>query len=269
MRVQVPSYVQQPSSRIPNATVISNIIATLQGSTEPNRVYVVSGHYDSRVTDVLNFIDDSPGADDDGSGVAVSMELARIMATHKPAATIVFAAVAGEEQGLFGSDFQAQQLLEAGADVQGMLDNDIVGSPTADDGVTTDPFNIRMFAQGIPPTENLAQITDRVDVGGENDVPARELGRFVTEVASNSATQMNSRSSSSTEPYRRLDAHFVSSNDLSSRSFSARWRPPFLSFPWISGRPLHRTTRELCAPASGRTCRGRCPIRRSCRVLRL
>ncbi|KAF9005171.1 aminopeptidase [Cyathus striatus] len=190
MTVTVPSYVQQPASGIPNATVISNIVATLKGTTDPNRTYVLSGHYDSRVTDIMNFMDDSPGADDDASGVAIAMELARIMAQHKPAATIIFTAVAGEEQGLFGANFLATSLKQAGVDVQGMLNNDIVGSPTADDG-TKDPGDIRMFAQGIPPTESLAQITSRATVGGENDVPARQLGRFVAEVSQNAVTGMS------------------------------------------------------------------------------
>ena len=95
MTVEKQSYVQQPASRIPTATTITNVVATLRGSTDPDRVYVVSGHYDSRVTDVMDFTSDAPGADDDASGVAVSMELARVMATHRPEATIVFAAVAG------------------------------------------------------------------------------------------------------------------------------------------------------------------------------
>ncbi|KAK0220820.1 aminopeptidase [Armillaria nabsnona] len=189
MTVTVPSYIQEPASSIPTSTVISNIIATLRGSSDPGRVYVVSGHYDSRNTNVDNFVDDAPGADDDGSGVAVSMELARVMASHHPAATIMFAVVAGEEQGLYGSNFMAEQLKNASVDVQGMLDNDIVGSSTADDG-TKDPFNIRMFVQGIPPTETSSQVTARVSVGGESDTPARELGRFVTEVASNDVTNM-------------------------------------------------------------------------------
>ncbi|KAK0214363.1 Zn-dependent exopeptidase [Armillaria fumosa] len=190
MTVTVPSYIQEPASSIPTSTVISNIIATLRGSSDPGRVYVVSGHYDSRVTNVDNFEDDSPGADDDGSGVAVSMELARVMATHFPAATIMFAAVAGEEQGLYGSNFMAEQLKNASMDVQGMLDNDIVGSSTADDG-TTDPFNIRLFVQGIPPTDTLSEVTARVHVGGDSDTPARELGRFVTEIGSNDVTNMS------------------------------------------------------------------------------
>ncbi|KAJ7472162.1 Zn-dependent exopeptidase [Mycena latifolia] len=190
MTVAVPSYLQAVSGSIIQPTVISNVVATLKGSTDPNRIYIVSGHYDSRVSIVTNFVDDSPGADDDASGVAVAMELARVMATHSPAATIMFVAVAGEEQGLFGSTFMANTLANASANVEGMLNNDIVGSSTADDG-TTDPFNIRMFTQGIPSSETLAEITSRVDIGAENDSPIRQLGRFVVEVSSNAITQMN------------------------------------------------------------------------------
>ncbi|KAJ7748744.1 peptidase M28 [Mycena maculata] len=192
MTVEVPSYLQTVSGAIIQDTVISNVVATLKGSIDPERIYIVSGHYDSRVTNVSNFLSDSPGADDDGSGVAVAMELARVMATHRPAATIMFAAVAvaGEEQGLFGSTFMADTLANASADIQGMLNNDIVGSSTADDG-TKDPFDIRMFAQSIPPTETLSDIESRVSIGAENDSPIRQLGRFVVEVASNAVTQMN------------------------------------------------------------------------------
>jgi len=193
MTVDVPSYIQQPSSRIPNATVISNIVATLKGSKEPGRVYVVSGHYDSRVTDVLNFIDDAPGADDDGSGVAVSMELARVMATHQPAATIMFAVVAGEEQGLFGSNFMATTLAQNRVDVQGMLDNDIVGSSTADDG-TKDPTDIRLFVSGLPQNNTAQQNLNLASIGGENDSPSHQLGRFVAEVAQNAVTGLNGES---------------------------------------------------------------------------
>ncbi|KAJ8520263.1 hypothetical protein ONZ45_g2895 [Pleurotus djamor] len=187
MTVTVPSYIQVPASRIPTNTVISDIVATLRGSSEPNRVYVISGHYDSRNTDVMNFVDDAPGANDDASGVAVVIELARVMATHRPAATIVFAAVAGEEQGLFGANFLAQTLVDSGVEVQGMLNNDIVGSSTADDG-TRDPFVVRMFAQGPQTTD--PQLSQRLSVGGENDTPARQLGRFVSEVSTNSAIGM-------------------------------------------------------------------------------
>jgi hypothetical protein len=191
MTVDVPSYIQPVASRIPVPTRISDVRATLQGSTEPDRIYVVSGHYDSRVTDVLNSTSDAPGADDDASGVAVSMELARVMARRRPRATLVFLAVAGEEQGLYGSNFIASQYKAAGADIRGMLNNDIVGSSTADDG-TRDRHSVRLFAEGLlnPPTaDDLA----RISIGGENDSPAREMGRFVSEVATRHVTGMEVR----------------------------------------------------------------------------
>src|SRR5262245_37891372 len=128
MTVEKQSYLQEPGVRIPVPTVITNVIATLHGSEQSNRTYVISGHYDSRVTDVMNFTSDAPGADDDASGVAVSLELARVFATHQPRATLVFAAVAGEEQNLYGSTHMAQTFLDGGTDVQGMFTNDIVGS---------------------------------------------------------------------------------------------------------------------------------------------
>jgi len=168
------------------------VLATLRGSTEPNRVYVVSGHYDSRVTDVMDSTSDSPGADDDASGVAVSLELARVMATRRPGATLVFAAVAGEEQGLYGSDNMAEQFRTSGVDLQAMFTNDIVGSPKADDGVR-DPRSVRLFAEGVPTDETPEVAATRRSVGGENDSPARQLSRFVTEVAGRATTGMNVR----------------------------------------------------------------------------
>jgi hypothetical protein len=112
------------------------------------------------------------------------------MATSRPKATLVFVTVAGEEQNLFGSNFLAQTYKNASVNVAGMLNNDIVGSSTGQDG-TKDPYMIRMFAQGPPPTENETVAATRLSTGGENDSPARELGRFVHEVASNQYTEMN------------------------------------------------------------------------------
>src|SRR6266545_7509366 len=189
MTVEIQSYIQQPASRIPVPTEIKNVIATLRGSSSPERIYVVTGHIDSRVTDVLNFTADAPGADDDGSGVAAMMELARVMATRSPEATIVFAGVAGEEQGLYGSAHMAQIYKAAGADIQGMFSNDIVGSSTADDGAK-DPHHIRLFAEGVPTSETPAQASTRQSVGGEGDSSSRQLARFVTDVASNGVTGM-------------------------------------------------------------------------------
>lgn len=192
MTAELQSYIQEPASRIPVATKITNVVATLRGSVTPDRVYVVAGHYDSRVTDVMDATSDAPGADDDASGVALVMELARVMAKRRPAATIVFVAVAGEEQGLYGSRYAATQFKAAGADVQGMFTNDIIGSSRADDG-TRDPYTVRLFTEGVPTSETPAQANTRRSVGGENDSATRQLARFVSDVGDNGATGMNVR----------------------------------------------------------------------------
>ncbi|WP_416970535.1 M20/M25/M40 family metallo-hydrolase [Streptomyces sp. 4F14] len=192
MTVELQSYVQEPGPRIPAPTRITNVLATLRGSVTPERVHVVSGHYDSRVSDVMDAVSDAPGADDDASGVAVVLELARVFARRRPASTIVFAAVAGEEQGLYGSGYLARQLKSAGADVRAMFTNDIVGSSTADDG-SRDPYTVRLFAEGVPTSETPEQAAVRRSVGGENDSATRQLARFVRDVADNDATGMNVR----------------------------------------------------------------------------
>jgi hypothetical protein len=137
----------------------------------------------------LNFTADSPGADADASGAAVVLELARVMANRQPNATIVFSLVAGEEQGLYGSHFEAAQLKAAGVDVEGMLNVDTVGSSTAQDG-TKDAYEIRLFTEGVPTAATPDQIALAQFMGNENDSPSRELGRFAKSVAENEATDM-------------------------------------------------------------------------------
>jgi hypothetical protein len=193
MTVELQTFVQPVSPRIPEPTPITNIIATLRGTTDPDRVYVVTGHYDSRVTDVMNATADAPGADDDASGVAAVMEMARIFATRRTEATIVFAAVAGEEQGLYGSDHMAQVYKDAGTDIQAMFSNDIVGTGDAHDGTPPDWRTVRLFVEGVPTSETPAQTTVRQAIGGENDGPSRQLGRFVEDVAENPETGMKVR----------------------------------------------------------------------------
>jgi hypothetical protein len=190
MTVELQAFVQPVSSGIPTPTTITNVVATLHGSEASNRTYVVTGHYDSRVTDLANFTSDAPGADDDASGVSVVVEMARVMAAHQPKATIVLAAVAAEEQGLYGSTHLAATLKAAGADVQGMFTNDIVGSPKADDG-TVDPHRLRLFSEGVPTSETPAQAAVRQSIGGESDSASRQLARFVTSVSNNAATDID------------------------------------------------------------------------------
>ena len=195
MTVQQQSFVQPVSSNIPVPTTITNVIAPLQGTASPERMYVVTGHLDSRVTNVLNFTDDAPGADDDGSGVAVVLELARLFATTTQPfpGTLVFATVAGEEQGLYGSAHMAAQFKAAGADVQGMFSNDIVGASQAFDGTKPDPHTLRLFVEGIPTNATPNQIAIMQSVGGENDSASRQLSRFVQDVAPVNVTNMNVR----------------------------------------------------------------------------
>jgi hypothetical protein len=207
MTVQQQTFIQTVSATIPVPTSITNVIATLKGTANPERFYVVTGHLDSRCTDVLDFTNDAPGADDDGSGVAVVLELARIFATRQFPGTLVFAAVDGEEQGLFGSTFMATHMAAAGNDVQGMFSNDIVGASQAWDGTKPDPRTVRLFLEGIPTAATASQIATMKLVGGENDGLSRQLGRFAQESAPFELTGMNIRIIWRRDRYLRASDH--------------------------------------------------------------
>ena len=209
MTVQQQSFTQPVSSRIPVPTTITNVIATLPGTATPARYYVVTGHLDSRVTDVLDFTSDAPGADDDGSGVAVVLELARLFATRQFPGTLVFATVAGEEQGLYGSAHMAAQMAAAGNDVQGMFSNDIVGASHSFDGHPPDPNTLRLFIEGIPTAATSNDISLMQSVGGENDGATHQLARFVAGAAPFDLTKMNIR------PIWRRDRYLRGSDHLS------------------------------------------------------
>jgi len=173
----------------PEGVDITNVVATIRGSLTPDRIYVVTGHLDSRCTIVTDAVCDAPGGDDDASGVAVMMEVARVLARHAPESTIVLAAVDGEEQGLFGSRNMARLFKAAGADIQGMFSNDIVGASAAENGVK-DPHRIRLFSEGVPTIDTALNAQLRVLVGGEIDSASRQLARFVKSVAENDETDM-------------------------------------------------------------------------------
>jgi len=188
--------------RLPDGAEVVNVVAVLPGTMPEasDRLYYVMGHYDSRVSDPMDARSDAPGANDDGSGTAVVVELARILADERLDATVVFMAVAGEEQGLYGARAHADALGERGADVAGVLNNDIVGDPTGPQGQSARD-RIRVFSEGIPislladPGEG--QDGDRARArerqirglsltrlyGAENDSPSRQLARYVVEVA--------------------------------------------------------------------------------------
>jgi len=207
MTVELQTFVQPATPpRVPAEVSLTNVVATLRGATSPDRVYVVSGHIDSRVTDVLNATSDAPGADDDASGVALVMELARVLAKRESEATIVFTAVTGEEQGLLGSAHQAAKYKAANADIQGMFSDDIVGSSAAEEG-SRDTHTIRLFTEGVPTSETAEQAATRKSVGGEVDGPSRQLGRFVQSVAENEETSMRIRHVYRRDRYLRGSDH--------------------------------------------------------------
>ncbi|KAK6434965.1 hypothetical protein LTR95_008847 [Oleoguttula sp. CCFEE 5521] len=185
MDVFFNSYIQPVASRILFPVNITNVVARINGTTDPNRVYVVTGHYDSRRIDINDYTNDAPGADDDASGVALVLEMARICAKLKPAATMIFAAVAGEEQGLYGSNNLAGTLKNQSFNVEGNWNNDIVGQGSFLPTTPINPHTIRLFGASLfypnASSTNLLQTTALI--GGENDSPARNLGRFIAEVA--------------------------------------------------------------------------------------
>jgi hypothetical protein len=183
MQVAFDSHMAPAGGRLSRPTEIVNVVATLPGlqSESKDRMYVVSGHYDSRVTDVMNFTDDAPGANDDASGTAAVMELACVMAKHNFDATIVFMTVAAEEQGLLGATHWAEEAKKNNWNVAGMFTNDIIGSSTADDG-RKDDKQVRLFAEGLPATKELNDVNRMLaQTGGENDSISRQLARHVKE----------------------------------------------------------------------------------------
>jgi len=183
LQVAFDSHVAPVSARISRPTEIVNVVATLPGSQDASkdRIYVTSGHYDSRVSDVMNYTADAPGANDDASGTAAVMELACVMSKYKFDATLVFMTVAAEEQGLLGARHWATQAREKKLNIAGMFTNDIIGSSRADNG-KVDNKQVRLFAQSIPATKEMSDaIRTLVQTGGENDSISRQLARHTKE----------------------------------------------------------------------------------------
>jgi hypothetical protein len=182
MTVEKQSYEQAKAQRVPQPTIVTNIVATLKG-TQPqsvDRIYVVSGHYDSMCNSPTDAKCDAPGANDDASGTAAVLEMARVMAKYEFDATIVFMAVAGEEQSLLGSTHFAEQAKQKNWNIDAMFTNDIVGNTLGGNGVR-DRGNVRVFSEGVPSNETAAEATTRRSVGGENDSASRQLARFIKE----------------------------------------------------------------------------------------
>lgn len=180
LTVEKQTFLQPKAPRIPEPTNLTNVVATLKGTTNPERVYVVSGHYDSMCSSPTDGKCDAPGANDDASGTAAVIELARVMSKRKYDATIVFMTVAGEEQGLLGARYFAEQAALSKMNIEGMFTNDIIG------GVTTQKNSpnrnrVRVFSEGVPSSETEAEAGTRRSVGGENDSQSRQLARYIKE----------------------------------------------------------------------------------------
>jgi len=194
LTVKEDTFQQKPVfPRIPQATKLTNLVATLAGARagSSHRVYVVSGHYDSRVKDVLNASAAAPGADDDASGTAAVIEMARVMSKYEFSSTIVFLAVAGEEQGELGAVHWAEEAKKRSVDIQGMLNNDIIGNTHAVNG-HIERNRVRLFAQGVPPAVQWNDdIAEMVRTGGQNDFPAEQLARSIYDIAAVYVPNMN------------------------------------------------------------------------------
>ena len=170
------------AARVPTPTEVVNIVAIQRGTGDPNRVIIISGHIDSRVTDVMNSTADAPGANDDASGVAAVLEAARVLSKHSFDATLVFAALSGEEQGLLGGKILADYAQAQGWRVEANLNNDIVGNSEGQSGVR-DTTRVRVFSEGTKTVETEAQEERRRYNGGEVDSSSRNLARFVDGLA--------------------------------------------------------------------------------------
>ena len=206
LQVTMDAFVEPPGPRLREATELVNVVATLPGAsagTPRERVLVVSGHYDSRNGDVMDAQGEAPGANDDASGTAAVMEMACAMARGRFDATLVFMAVAGEEQGLLGARHWARRARQQGLNVEAMITNDIIGSPRGDAG-QHDPRRLRLFADGLDPLLRLlvdarsnsatsadeqranealrARLQPIALAGGSEDLPAQQLGRHLKAV---------------------------------------------------------------------------------------
>ena len=181
LQVKTDTFTEPPADRIPQPTEIANVYAVLKGTDAESakHIVLVTGHYDSRNSDILNTNSDAPGANDDGSGTAVSLECARVLSKLKFPATIIFLTVAGEEQGLNGSQHFAKMAKAENWNLEAVLNNDIVGG---DKSAEQDHAVVRVFSEGIPSAATEQEIRRIRGLGGENDSASRQLARYIADV---------------------------------------------------------------------------------------
>ena len=181
LEVKTDSFTEPAAERIPQPTEITNVYAVLKGADAENakRIMLVTGHYDSRPSDTLDVKADAPGANDDASGAAISLECARVLSKLKFPATIIFLTVAGEEQGLNGSAHFAKAAKVQGWNIEAVLNNDIVGG---DKSAEQDHSVVRVFSEGLPAAATEQDIRRIRGLGGENDSGSRQLARYIADV---------------------------------------------------------------------------------------
>ncbi|HEX8307207.1 MAG TPA: M28 family peptidase [Allosphingosinicella sp.] len=168
--------------RVPNPTKVTNVFAIQRGTADPNRVVIISGHIDSRVTDPMDATSDAPGANDDASGTAAVIEAARVLSKHRFPYTIVYAALSGEEQGLLGGKIMADYAKAQGWEVIANLNNDIIGNSCGSDG-KCDDAHVRIFSEGLR-WQGHEDLAARIrSLGGENDAPSRNISRWMDDFA--------------------------------------------------------------------------------------
>lgn len=182
LQVRILRFIAPQGRTIPRPTPMADVEAFLPG-TDPrdHRIFVVGGHYDSRATNLLDGRIAAPGANDDGSGAAVVLECARVLSRYRFPASIAFITFEGEEEGLFGSRYAAQQASARHLDIAAMLNNDIVGGDNTPGRVNRD--RLRVFSQGVPPTLSRRQLRLLSWLGGANDSPSREVARYAAALA--------------------------------------------------------------------------------------
>jgi len=201
LQIQLPDQTVT-GERIPQPSSIVDVLAIQRGTSDPDRVIVISGHIDSRVRDVMDAKSDAPGADDDGSGTATVIEAARVLSKHKFRATLVYAVLSGEEQGLYGGKLLAQFARDQHWSVEAALNNDIVGNTVGTNGVK-DATHVRVFSEGTRSIETPEQATRRRYNGGEVDSPSRNLARFVSGLADAYLADFSARMVYRTDRYSR------------------------------------------------------------------
>lgn len=193
MKVEFDTFTQPADGRrVTQPTVMKNVLAILPG-TDPqdDRVFIVSGHYDSRASDVMDAKIFAPGANDDASGTAVAMELARVMSKHSFNATLIFVAMVGEEQGLYGATNLAKRAKEEKWNVAGMITNDIVGNTYGSETQLKDNRSVRIFSEGVSQAESKEMAGLRTSTGTENDGTARQFARYLKELGERYVDQLD------------------------------------------------------------------------------